>query len=154
MDLYLSAYIIVEIHVLTLLWERRVKEDFTVAPAIHRCNTASSASDSSRYSDIQGGNTRRSNIYHVFRCWSAMQINPQLKRRNFETRRFKACINIYIYNFKISSYHSHVTELLMILNRNQKRVYTKSNKFAWLYSMIEERERIRLMFRDTDVAEF
>lgn len=67
-DLYLSAYIIVEIHVLTLLWERRVKEDFTVAPAIHRCNTASSASDSSRYSDIQGGNTRRSNIYHVFRC--------------------------------------------------------------------------------------
>lgn len=38
-DLYLSAYIIVEIHVLTLLWERRVKEDFTVAPAIHRCNT-------------------------------------------------------------------------------------------------------------------
>lgn len=35
----LSAYIIVEIHVLTLLWERRVKEDFTVAPAIHRCNT-------------------------------------------------------------------------------------------------------------------
>lgn len=28
-----------------------------------------------------------------------MQINPQLKRRNFETRRFKACINIYIYTY-------------------------------------------------------
>lgn len=70
-----------------------------------------------------------------------MQINPQLKRRNFETRRFKACINIYIYihTFKISSYHSHVTELLMILNRNQKRVYIKSNKFA-IFDDRRERE--------------
>lgn len=45
-----------------------------------------------------------------------MQINPQLKRWNFETRRFKACVCIYIYPCKISSYRSHVTELLMILN--------------------------------------
>lgn len=68
-DLYLSAYIIIEIHVLTLLWERRAKEDFTVCACDSSMqHTTSSASDSSRYSDIQGGNTRRSNIYHVFRC--------------------------------------------------------------------------------------
>lgn len=88
-----------------------------------------------------------------------MQINPQLKRRNFETRRFKACINIYIYTYlqdivlsftrdRASDDFKQKSETLRV------SVYIKSNKFAWLYSMIEERERIRLIFRDTDVAEF
>lgn len=153
MDLYLSAYIIIEIHVLTLLWERRAKEDFTVCACDSSMqHTTSSASDSSRYSDIQGGNTRRSNIYHVFRCWSAMQINPQLKRWNFETRRFKACIYIYIHTCKISSYHSHVTEFLMILDSKITNLETCSrviNSRDYIRSLKRERERerIRLMFQ-------
>lgn len=97
----------------------------------------------SRYSDIQGGNTRRSNIYHVFRCWSAMQINPQLKRWNFETRRFKACVCIYIslQDIVLSFTRDRASDDFKQWNQKFGNcVYLTSNKFAWLYSIIEERD--------------
>lgn len=90
-------------------------------------HTASSASDPSRDIRIFREETHGGQIFTTF--FAVDQLCKLIPNSNVETlkRVGSRRVCIYIYPCKISSYRSHVTELLMILNseiRNLEIVFT------------------------------